>query len=103
MFGLSVVIEKGAALAAIGISGAICACFMLKNGIERLINGTVTAHDTRPRLKGLILTLVSMLLLTGSILIIFESDALADHVGKTIKNFKEAKATAQAEAEKESQ
>jgi len=92
MFGsLTITLDKGVLLASVAVAIAFCACVILKNGIERLINGDLTPHQNdHARKKGFLLTIVSLALLTGSIIAILESENLVQFLSKQIKIYKQS-------------
>lgn len=92
MFGkLTLTLDKSSLVASIAVAVAICASFLLKIGIERLIGGnSATVTNKHPRKTGLMLTITSLLLLAVSILTILESDALVQFLLKEIKQYKKS-------------
>ncbi|HEV2601691.1 MAG TPA: hypothetical protein VGT41_05310 [Candidatus Babeliales bacterium] len=88
---LALTIDKSSLLASIAVAVAICASFLLKIGIERLIGGnSATVTNKHPRKTGVMLTITSLLLLAGSILTILESDNIVQFLLKEIKQYKKS-------------
>ncbi|HSW74010.1 MAG TPA: hypothetical protein VLG71_02545 [Candidatus Limnocylindria bacterium] len=86
MFGSKVVLtlDKATAIASIGLVVAMCACVMLKSGLENLINGS-NQNNKYARTKGTVLTTIALVLLTVGLATILESDLVLKLLSKKIK------------------
>lgn len=87
---ITITLHKGVWIASVATAVAVCAIIILKNGIERLINGDLSPqkNNTHTRKKGFLLTVLSLVLLTGSIIAILESEDLSAFLAEQIKNYK---------------
>lgn len=86
MFGpkLTLTLDKATAIAGIGLVAAMCACVMLKNGLEKLVHGS-PEKDRYERTKGTILTTMALVILTVGIATILESELVLTLLSKKIK------------------
>jgi hypothetical protein len=85
MFGkVTLALDKGTAFTALGLVAAMCACVMLKNGIERFIIGG-KEHEKGPRLKGLALIITSLVLLGAGMATMLESEFVIKLLSEQLK------------------
>jgi hypothetical protein len=91
MFGkVTITLHKGVWIASVATAIAVCAIIILKNGIERLINGDISPqkNNRHVRKKGLLLTVLAVIMLTGSVIAILESEDLSVFLADLVKNYK---------------
>jgi Zn-dependent membrane protease YugP len=89
MFGsLTLTLDKSVLIALVAVGVAISASSILKNSLERLINGNITHKDTHARKKGAILTIIALTLLAGSVIAILESVELTAFLAQHVKLYK---------------
>ncbi len=71
---ITLFLDKGTLIAALGFVIAACACVMLKNGLEKFIHGN--GHQSWARLKSIIAILIALLFLIVGITIILENESV---------------------------
>lgn len=82
---ITLFLDTATLIAALGFIIAACAIVMLKNGIERLIQGN--PHKNWARLQSLITITIALLFLSGGLIIILESHAVLAILSEQMNRF----------------
>jgi hypothetical protein len=85
MFGkVTLTLEKATAIAGLGLVLAMCGCVMLKNGLEKLINGS-DQHNSNVRTKGALITTIALVMLVTGLATVLESELVLKLLSKKVK------------------